>query len=123
MQYVIQAVWHDEFIELVHQIYGSGTIPLHRPVFSDLEKQYLSECIDSNFVSSVGARVTEFEQRIAAFTGAKHAIATMNGTAALHAAIEVAGVRRGDEDISGSDFHSHLQCTDLRRCNSIVCGR
>lgn len=113
MQYVEQSAWHDQFIDLVHQIYGVGNIPLHRPVFSDVEKQYLSECIDSNFVSSVGARVTEFEQRIAAFTGAKHAIATMNGTAALHAAIEVAGVRRGDEVISQA-------VTFIATCNALT---
>jgi perosamine synthetase len=112
MQDVKQSDWHDLFIELVHQIYGSGAIPLHRPVFSNLEKQYLSECIDSNFVSSVGARVTEFEQKIAAFTGAKYAIATMNGTAALHAAIEAAGVRRGDEVISQA-------VTFIATCNAL----
>ena len=68
------------FIDLVRNIYGDGSIPLHRPVFYGNEKQYLTECIGSNFVSSVGARVTEFEQKIAAFTGARYAIATVNGT-------------------------------------------
>ncbi len=50
----------------VRVIYGTGSIPLHRPVFEGNERQYLADCIDSNFVSSVGAKVTEFEQRIAA---------------------------------------------------------
>ena len=50
-------------------IHGDGFIPLHRPVFEGNEKQYLVDCIDSNFVSSVGAKVIEFEQHIAAFTG------------------------------------------------------
>lgn len=87
-------------VALARSIYGSGFIPLHRPVFDGAEKQYLVECIDSNFVSSVGKRVTEFEERIATFTGAKHAVATVNGTAALHVALMMAGVKRGDEVLS-----------------------
>lgn len=89
--------WNEALIALVREIYGSGFIPLHRPVFEGNEKQYLIDCIDSNFVSSVGAKVTEFEQQIATFTGAKFAIATVNGTAALHVALQLAGVQRGDE--------------------------
>ena len=87
-------------IQQVRAIYGDGSISLHRPVFEGNERQYLIDCIDSNFVSSVGARVTEFEERIAAFTGSKYAIATVNGTAALHVALQLAGVGRGDEVIS-----------------------
>ncbi len=86
-----------DLVDLVRSIFGEGFIPLHRPVFEGNEKQYLADCIDSNFVSSVGAKVTEFEQRIAAFTGSKFAVATVNGTAALHVALQLAGVQRGDE--------------------------
>ena len=84
----------------VRALYGEGFIPLHRPVFEGNERRYLVDCIDSNFVSSVGAKVAEFEQQVAAFTGAKYAIATVNGTAALHVALQLAGVQRGDEVIS-----------------------
>lgn len=84
-------------VDFVRSIYGPGFVPLHRPVFEGNERDYLVDCIDSNFVSSVGARVQEFEQRIAAFTGAAHAVATVNGTAALHVALDLAGVVRGDE--------------------------
>lgn len=84
----------------VRALYGEGYIPLHRPVFEGNERRYLVDCIDSNFVSSVGAKVAEFEQQVAAFTGAKYAIATVNGTAALHVALQLAGVQRGDEVIS-----------------------
>lgn len=84
-------------VALVRGVFGDGPIPLHRPVFEGNERRYLVDCIDSNFVSSVGARVTEFEQRIAGFTGARYAVATVNGTAALHVALQLAGVRRGDE--------------------------
>jgi perosamine synthetase len=87
-------------VDLARSIYGQGFIPLHRPVFEGNEKQYLADCIDSNFVSSVGAKVTEFEQQVAAFAGSRFAIATVNGTAALHVALQVVGVERGDEVIT-----------------------
>lgn len=100
-------------IQQVRAIYGEGFIPLHRPVFEGNEKQYLIDCIDSNFVSSVGAKVTEFEERIAAFTGAKYAIATVNGTAALHVALQLAGVQRGDEVLSQA-------LTFIATCNALT---
>jgi aminotransferase in exopolysaccharide biosynthesis len=102
----------EALVSEVRAIYGTGFIPLHRPVFAGNEKQYLIDCIDSNFVSSVGAKVTEFEQRIAAFTGAKFAIATVNGTAALHVALQLAGVQRGDEVISQA-------LTFIATCNAL----
>lgn len=72
-------------------------IPLHDPRFIGNEKKYLMECIDSNFVSSVGKFVGQMEQMCAEYTGAKYAVATMNGTAALHIALQLAGVQREDE--------------------------
>jgi len=90
----------EEFISLVKELYGNDFVPLHRPVFEGNEKQYLMECIDSNFVSSVGEKVTEFERKIADFTGSKYAIATVNGTAALHMCLHLSGVGRGDEVIT-----------------------
>jgi aminotransferase in exopolysaccharide biosynthesis len=99
-------------VDLVRSIYGDGFIPLHRPVFEGNEKQYLLDCIDSNFVSSVGAKVVEFEQQIAAFTGSKYAIATVNGTAALHVALQLAGVGQGDEVISQA-------LTFIATCNAL----
>ena len=67
-----------QLVKIARRIYGDGFIPLHRPVFEGNEKQYLIDCIDSNFVSSVGAKVTEFEQQIAAFTGAKYALSLIH---------------------------------------------
>lgn len=99
-------------VDCVRSIYGEGTIPLHRPVFRGNEKQYLIDCIDSNFVSSVGAKVTEMEQRIADFTGVSHAVATVNGTAALHVALLLANVNRGDEVISQA-------LTFIATCNAL----
>jgi perosamine synthetase len=75
-------------------------IPLHDPRFIGNEKQYLNECIDSNFVSSVGEFVGRFERMCAEYTGAKYAVAAMNGTAALHIALQLSGVQRGDEVIT-----------------------
>jgi len=99
-------------VDFSRSIYGDGFIPLHRPVFEGNEKQYLIDCIDSNFVSSVGARVTEFEQQIASFVGAKHAVATVNGTAALHVALQLVGVRRDDEVITQA-------LTFIATCNAL----
>jgi len=88
----------DAFIRLVRTLYQepAGFIPLHAPVMGEQEKHYVARAIDSTFVSSVGAFVTEFEQHVAEFTGASFAVATVNGTAALHAALRVAGVGPGD---------------------------
>ena len=67
----------DEVIFFVKEIYSESNIPLHRPVFNGNEKNYLSECIDTNFVSSVGKRVNGFEKNIADYTGSNFAIATV----------------------------------------------
>ena len=101
-----------QIVDFVRSIYGSGFIPLHRPVFEGNERQYLVDCIDSNFVSSVGKRVVEFEEMIAMFTGAKYAVATVNGTAALHVALELAGVERGDEVLTQA-------LTFIATCNAL----
>ena len=71
-------------------------IPLHAPVFSAQAKEFVGDAIDSTFVSSVGAYVNRFEQEIAGFTGSPSAVATVNGTAALHIALIIAGVKAGD---------------------------
>ena len=77
-----------------------GLIHLHEPRFNGNEKKYVNECIDTTFVSSVGKFVTRFEEMIAEYTGAKHAIATVNGTAALHVALILSDVKPGDEVIT-----------------------
>ncbi|HAV12522.1 MAG TPA: aminotransferase DegT, partial [Opitutae bacterium] len=91
----------DEVISFVRSKFGAeGFIPLHEPRFSGREQEYLKDCIDSTFVSSVGKFVDRFEQDLAAYTGAKYAVATVNGTAALHASLVLAGVSTGDEVIT-----------------------
>jgi perosamine synthetase len=78
-------------------VVGSGAAVLHEPSFNGNEWLYLKECLDSTFVSSVGKFVDRFEVDLANFTGAKHAVAVVNGTAALHIALKLAGVQTGDE--------------------------
>ena len=87
-------------------------IPLHEPCFIGNEKKYLNECIDTTFVSSVGKFVDSFEEEVAKFTGAKYAIATVNGTAALHMAFLMAGVEPDDEVITQA-------LTFVATCNAI----
>ena len=64
-------------INNIRSIYGDGPVPLHRLVFAGDEKSRLLECIDSNFVSSAGELIGEFERQVAAFTGARHAEVSM----------------------------------------------
>jgi aminotransferase in exopolysaccharide biosynthesis len=70
---------------------------LHEPCFLGKEQQYLKECINSTYVSSVGKFTDKFEQQLADYTGAKRAIAVVNGTAALQIALKLAGVEEDDE--------------------------
>lgn len=71
-------------------------IPLHAPTFNGNELKYVTETIESTFVSSVGKYVDDFERKIETFTSTTKAIATVNGTAALHTALYIAGVKPGD---------------------------
>lgn len=75
----------------------TGPIILHEPYFGGRERDYVNDCIDSGWVSSVGAYVTQFEQMLCDYTGVKHAIATVNGTAALHTSLHLLGIGPGDE--------------------------
>lgn len=87
-------------------------IPLHEPRFIGNERKYVLDAIDSTFVSSVGAYVDRFEKMMAEIGGAKFAVATVNGTSALHMALMMAGVNRGDLVISQS-------LTFIATCNAI----
>lgn len=108
----------DDFIDFVRELYGTNDfIPLHEPHFTGNEKRYLMETIDSTFVSSVGKFVDEFESTVVDYTGAKYAIATMNGTAALHVALILAGVESQDEVITQS-LTFVATCNAIRYCNA-----
>lgn len=86
-----------QLIKLIRDIYSTNEfIPLHAPTFAGNEQAYLAETITSTFVSSVGKFVDEFEQKIQNFTKTPRAVATVNGTAALHAALHLADIKAGD---------------------------
>jgi len=87
----------DALIRFVRDQYRtSDYIPLHAPVFHGRERKYVADTIDSTFVSSVGAYVDRFERDMVDYTGSQRAVATVNGTAALHVALQLAGVGPGD---------------------------
>jgi len=108
---------YQEVINFIHNLYQTPDfIALHEPKFNGNEKAYLIDCVDSTFVSSVGKYVDRFEQLVAEYTGVKYAIATVNGTAALHIALKLAGVSQGDEVIT-------QPCSFIATCNAIsYCG-
>lgn len=83
----------------VAKVVGPSPVVLHEPHFCGNEWQYVKECLDSTFVSSVGKFVDRFEAELAAYTGARYAVAVVNGTAALHIALKLANVQSGDEVI------------------------
>jgi aminotransferase in exopolysaccharide biosynthesis len=86
-----------KLIQFVQETYQTQDfIPLHVPTFQGNEKAYVLDTINSTFVSSVGKYVDQFEQKIEQFTQCKKAVATVNGTAALHTALYMAGVKAGD---------------------------
>jgi perosamine synthetase len=80
-------------------LFGEAKQPLalHEPEFAGREWDFVKECLDTGWVSSVGSYVDRIERDIASFTGCKHAIATSNGTSALHICLLLAGVDAGDE--------------------------
>jgi len=84
-------------VESIREVVGNRTVALHEPCFAGNEWSYLKECLDSTFVSSVGKFVDRFESELAAYVGARHAVAVANGTAALHVALRLAKVQPGDE--------------------------
>jgi aminotransferase in exopolysaccharide biosynthesis len=100
-------------IDFIRNLYGTKEfIPLHVPKFRGNEKQYLNECIDTTFVSSVGKFVDRFEEMVADYTGAGKAVVCVNGTNALHIAMMLVGVERNDEVITQA-------LTFIATCNAI----
>lgn len=89
----------DKIIAVIRNLFKSEEefIPLHEPRFWGNEKKYINDAIDSTFVSSVGEYVDKFEAKMCEITGAKYAIATVNGTSAIHISLLAAGVKEGDE--------------------------
>jgi aminotransferase in exopolysaccharide biosynthesis len=108
----------NDFIDFVKKIYGNKKeIPLHEPKFIGNEKKYLKDCIDTTFVSSIGKYVDKFEKKIAKYTGAKYAVATTNGTSALHVSLILAGVEQDDEVIT-QPLNFIASCNAISYCNA-----
>lgn len=107
----------DTLVDFIRDQYRTTEfIPLHAPVFSGNERKYVLDTIDSTFVSSVGAFVDQFERDMESYTGSARAVATVNGTAALHVALQLAGVRRDDLVLTQA-------LTFVATCNAIAyCG-
>jgi aminotransferase in exopolysaccharide biosynthesis len=92
-----EALFADQIVAAIDVAIGPGPLVLHEPSFRGNEWLYLKECLDSTFVSSVGKFVDRFEADLANYTGAKHVVAVVNGTAALHISLKLAGVQATDE--------------------------
>ena len=75
----------------------NGRVSLHEPRFGDQEKANVLDCVETGWVSYLGAYVDQFEKRIAALAGVEHGIATVNGTAALRVALQAVGIGRDEE--------------------------
>ncbi len=108
---------YNDLIKFIRRAYKTDDfLPLHEPVFFGNEKKYLNECIDSTFVSSVGQFVDRFEVMMTEYTGAKYAIAVVNGTAALEIALKLVGVDEQSEVIT-------QPLSFIATCNAIsYCG-
>lgn len=88
-----------EVLKTIQKVIGQRDefVSLHEPSFAGKEWEYVKDCFDTGWVSSVGSYVDRFEEMLAEYTGVKRAIAVVNGTAALHVCLILAGVETGDE--------------------------
>ena len=103
---------YKKITDFIHDLYGAPEVPLHAPCFIGNEKKYLAECVDTTFVSSVGQFVDRFEEKMAQYTGAARAVTCVNGANALHLALLLVGVARGDEVLTQA-------LTFIATCNAI----
>lgn len=86
-----------EIICFIQEQHKKKIIPLHEPLFIGNEKKYLIDCIDSNYVSSIGSYVDKLEKDISSFSNTAHAVAVVNGTAGLQICLQLLGVKSNDE--------------------------
>lgn len=89
--------WRSVASEIKDLYEGKNVVSLHEPTFNDKEISYVNDCIESGWVSSVGKYVNKFEEELANYAGVKRAVAVVNGTAALHIALKLAGVKEQEE--------------------------
>lgn len=98
---MINSEWSNLVKDIRHH-YQQDFVPLHEPTFGKSELNYVTDCIKTGWVSSVGSYVDGFEKALAKMVGVKRAVAVVNGTAALQIALKVAGVKENDEVIMPS---------------------
>lgn len=103
---------YEDTIRYIKELYNSQDVPLSVPKFIGKEKEYLNECIDTTYVSSVGRFVDRFESDMARYTGARRAVVCVSGTNALHMALLLSGVERNDEVLTQA-------LTFIATCNAI----
>lgn len=104
---------YNELVAFIRQLFDTEEfIPLHEPRFWGNEKKYVNDAIESTFVSSIGRYVDKFEEDFANILGVERAVACVNGTAALHASLILADVKRDDEVIT-------QPLTFIATCNAI----
>lgn len=94
---LIQSEVGARVVRAIRSVVGMDQVPLHEPKFNGNEWNYIKDCLDTGWVSSVGKYVDRFENDLQAFTGAKYSVAVVNGTAALHVALRLIDVQPGDE--------------------------
>ncbi len=95
------SLMYRDIVTFIREMYGTDEfLPLHEPKFFGNEQRYVNETIESTFVSSLGKFIPIFEEQVAAYVGAKYAVATSNGTSALHVALKLLGVDKESEVIT-----------------------
>jgi len=105
-----------KIVDFIKRLYKKDIVPLHEPIFVGNEEKYVLDAIRSSYVSSIGEYVNKVEKFMADFTGSKYAIATVNGTSALHIALLLSGVKENTEVIT-------QPLTFVATCNAIsYCG-
>jgi len=105
-----------KIVDFIKRLYKKDIVPLHEPIFVENEEKYVLDAIRSSYVSSIGEYVDKVEKFMADFTGSKYAIATVNGTSALHIALLLSGVKENTEVIT-------QPLTFVATCNAIsYCG-
>ena len=107
----------EDVVVALRAVVGSKRVPLHEPSFTGNEWLYLKECLDSTFVSSAGKFVEELEEKITKYTGAKYAVATVNGTLALHISLILAEVDK-DSEVITQPLTFVATCNAISYCNA-----
>ena len=89
----------EDFLDCLRNVVGEETIGLHEPIFNGNEIKYLTDAIESTYVSSTGPYIEKFEEKLKEYTGSKFVISVNSGTSGLHISLLLSGISTGDEVI------------------------